>query len=47
MPTPAGSTAGCARGLNPAAPRLYPRNNRLKSYAQRALARIETRFPLR
>ncbi|MCW0200148.1 cupin-like domain-containing protein [Sphingopyxis sp.] len=36
-----------ARGLSPAAPRLYPRNNRLKSYAQRALARIETRFPPR
>ena len=36
-----------ARGLNPAAPRLYPRNNRLKSYAQRALARIEARFPSR
>ncbi|PQM27050.1 transcriptional regulator [Sphingopyxis lindanitolerans] len=32
-----------ARGLNPAAPRLYPQNNRLKSYAQRALARIEAR----
>jgi hypothetical protein len=36
-----------ARGLNPAAPRLYPRNNRLKSYAQRALTRIEARFPSR
>lgn len=30
-----------ARGLNPGPPHLYPRNNRLKSYAQRALARIE------
>lgn len=36
-----------ARGLNPAAPRLYPQNNRLKSYAQRALTRIEARFPSR
>lgn len=28
-------------GLRPAAPRLYPANNRLKSYGQRALARVE------
>jgi hypothetical protein len=30
-----------ARGLRPASPRLYPADNRLKSYAERALARIE------
>lgn len=30
-----------ARGRQPAAPRLYPQNNRVKSYAQRALARLE------
>ena len=30
-----------ARGLRPASPRLYPANNRLKSYAERALARVE------
>jgi hypothetical protein len=29
------------RGLRPASPRLYPANNRLKSYAERALARVE------
>lgn len=29
------------RGLQPATPRLYPANNRLKSYAQRALARLD------
>jgi Cupin-like domain len=28
-------------GLRPAPPRLYPANNRLKSYGQRALARVE------
>lgn len=28
-------------GLRPAAPRLYPADNRLKSYGQRALARVE------
>jgi hypothetical protein len=28
-------------GLRPAAPRLYPANNRLKSYGHRALARLE------
>jgi hypothetical protein len=28
-------------GLRPASPRLYPHDNRLKSYAQRALARVE------
>jgi hypothetical protein len=28
-------------GLRPAAPRLYPANNRLKSYGQRALARLQ------
>jgi hypothetical protein len=31
-------------GLRPAAPRLYPENNRLKSYGQRALARLERRL---
>jgi hypothetical protein len=30
-------------GLRPASPRLFPRDNRLKSYAQRALARIGRR----
>jgi len=30
-----------ARGLKPASPRLYPANNRLKSYSERALARFE------
>jgi hypothetical protein len=30
-----------ARGLRPASPRLYPANNRLKSYTERALARLE------
>lgn len=28
-------------GLRPASPRLYPRNNRLKSYGHRALSRVE------
>jgi len=32
-----------ARGLSPASPRLFPADNRLKSYAERALARIERR----
>lgn len=32
-------------GLRPAAPRLYPANNRLKSYAYRALARVEKVLP--
>jgi hypothetical protein len=30
-------------GLRPASPRLYPHDNRLKSYAQRALARLDRR----
>jgi hypothetical protein len=31
-------------GLRPAAPRLYPADNRLKSYSQRALARVERKL---
>lgn len=31
-------------GLRPAPPRLYPANNRLKSYGHRALSRLERRF---
>lgn len=30
-----------ARGLTPRSPRLYPADNRIKSYAERAIARIE------
>lgn len=32
-------------GLRPAAPRLYPQNNRLKSYGHRALTRMEKVLP--
>lgn len=32
-------------GLSPAAPRLYPANNRLKSYGHRALTRVEKVLP--
>jgi hypothetical protein len=34
-------------GLRPAAPRLYPANNRLKSYGQRALTRLDKVLPAR
>ncbi|WP_098105066.1 cupin-like domain-containing protein [Novosphingobium sp. PC22D] len=32
-------------GLTPSPPRIYPANNRVKSYGQRALARIERLLP--
>ena len=31
------------RGISPAAPRIYPANNRAKSYAERALTRLDRR----